>query len=252
MKAKRTLLVFLVSLVLLLCCSALLIACDGETIAGTHAVSFKADGKTYDVALVDDGNTVTLPAAPTEDGYTFVGWYTDESCTQAFDESTVITANTTLYAKMTANSYTVTYELDGGTNPNTATAFTVEDKIILSDAVKSGYLFKGWKNGEEYMTFIPKGTAENITLTAVFEKNGYVISYEGIGGAYCQNPKAYSVDETFTLNPATKDGYDFDGWYLNAEYTGDKVTEIATGTTGNITLYAKFTETVPPPPRSKK
>lgn len=243
MKAKRTLLVFLLSLVLLLCYSAMLVACDDETIAGTHAVSFKADGKTYDVALVDDGKTVTLPAAPTKDGYTFVGWYTDEEYTQTFDESTVITASTALYAKMTANTYTVTYNLDGGTNPNTVTSFTVNDKVMLSDAVKPGYLFKGWKNGEEYMTSIPKGTTENITLTAVFEKNGYVINYEGIGGAYCQNPKAYSVDdETFILNPATKDGCDFDGWYLNAEYTGDKVTKIVKGTTGNITLYAKFTE----------
>ena len=40
----------------------------------------------------------------------------------------------------------------------------------------------------------------------------------------------------------TKDGYTFDGWYANAELTGDVVTVIGTGATGNKTFYAKFTE----------
>jgi uncharacterized repeat protein (TIGR02543 family) len=40
----------------------------------------------------------------------------------------------------------------------------------------------------------------------------------------------------------TKEGYTFNGWYANAELTGDVVESIGTGATGNKTFYAKFTE----------
>ncbi len=50
-----------------------------------------------------DGKLVK-PADPTRDGYTFGGWYTDEACTQAYDFSTPVTADLTLYAKWTKNA----------------------------------------------------------------------------------------------------------------------------------------------------
>lgn len=50
-----------------------------------------------------DGKLVK-PADPTRDGYTFDGWHTDEACTQAYDFSTPVTADLTLYAKWTKNA----------------------------------------------------------------------------------------------------------------------------------------------------
>ncbi len=50
-----------------------------------------------------DGKLVK-PADPTRDGYTFAGWYTDEACAQAYDFSTPVTADLTLYAKWTKNA----------------------------------------------------------------------------------------------------------------------------------------------------
>ena len=50
-----------------------------------------------------DGKLVK-PADPTRDGYTFGGWYTDEACMQAYDFSTPVTADLTLYAKWTKNA----------------------------------------------------------------------------------------------------------------------------------------------------
>ena len=50
-----------------------------------------------------DGKLVK-PADPTRDGYTFGGWYTDETCTQAYDFSTPVTADLTLYAKWAKNA----------------------------------------------------------------------------------------------------------------------------------------------------
>lgn len=69
-------------------------------------VAFNSNGgsacDTKFVATVD--GKLVKPADPTRDGYTFGGWFTDEACTQAYDFSTPVTADLTLYAKWTKNA----------------------------------------------------------------------------------------------------------------------------------------------------
>lgn len=63
-------------------------------------VKFETNGaEKIDSIIVKKGETVTLPAAPTKEGYKFDGWYTDAKLTQSFDEKTAILKNLTLYAK---------------------------------------------------------------------------------------------------------------------------------------------------------
>ena len=63
-----------------------------------------------------------------------------------------------------------------------------------------------------------------------------------------QNPASYTIaDSAITLGEPTKTGNTFDGWYSNAEFTGTKVTSIPEGSTGNVTLYAKWTATTTDP-----
>lgn len=62
-----------------------------------------------------DGKLVK-PADPTRDGYTFGGWFTDEACTQAYDFSTLVTADLTLYAKWTKNAVNPGGNGGSGTN----------------------------------------------------------------------------------------------------------------------------------------
>ncbi|MBD5444088.1 MAG: hypothetical protein HDR29_00915, partial [Lachnospiraceae bacterium] len=71
----------------------------------------------------------------------------------------------------------------------------------------------------------------------------YQITYVLGGGTNSsENPATYTYDtETITLAEATREGYTFDGWYKDAEFTeSEKVTEITKGSTGDITLYAKW------------
>lgn len=82
-----------------------------------HRVKFDARGgsATGDQTPAS-GSTVTKPADPTREGYTFGGWYTDEACTKAYDFSAAVTADMTLYAKWTKNA--VTPGGNGGSGSN--------------------------------------------------------------------------------------------------------------------------------------
>ena len=82
-----------------------------------HRVKFDARGgsATGDQTPAS-GSTVTKPADPTREGYTFGGWYTDEACTKAYDFSAAVAADMTLYAKWTKNA--VTPDGNGGSGSN--------------------------------------------------------------------------------------------------------------------------------------
>ncbi len=73
-------------------------------LSGGVKVSFETgEGSKVDFQTTADGKLVK-PADPTRDGYTFGGWFTDEACTRAYDFSTPVTADLTLYAKWTKNA----------------------------------------------------------------------------------------------------------------------------------------------------
>ncbi|MBE5940116.1 MAG: hypothetical protein E7266_06940 [Lachnospiraceae bacterium] len=102
-------------------------------------------------------------------------------------------------------------------------------------------MFKCWK--VDYVS----GSADAMTilkLTAVAYEE-YDITYELDGGTNgTNNPDTY-VEGTgvTTLADASKEGYTFEGWYTADTFADDtKVTSIAATLTGDITLYAKFTE----------
>lgn len=78
------------------------------------------------------------------------GWYASEDFSgQPFDFSTAITADLVLYAKVSANLYSVTYNLGGaeGELPvqesvNLDGSFTVKEAVL-----REGYRFLGWTDG---------------------------------------------------------------------------------------------------------
>lgn len=85
-------------------------------LSGGVKVSFETgEGSKVDFQTTADGKLVK-PADPTRDGYTFGGWFTDEACTQAYDFSTPVTADLTLYAKWTKNAVNPGGNGGSGTN----------------------------------------------------------------------------------------------------------------------------------------
>ncbi len=62
----------------------------------------------------------------------------------------IVNANTDVKVVRTPIDYSITYELDGGTNaPENPDSYTVEDAIILMPPTQNGYTFVGWTyNGQ--------------------------------------------------------------------------------------------------------
>lgn len=160
---------------------------------------------------------------------------------------------------------TVTYVLDGGSNNASNPDFYYEGKqvVTLADASKAGYDFKGWYTDPSFdpaskVTEIGVGQTGNVTLYAKFEVSAapavnppsapadpetYTITYvlnDGTNGE--GNPDTYTFGiGVASFADASKEGYDFDGWYSDNAYTR-RITELSAGQTGNVVLYAKFTE----------
>ncbi|MBR1638386.1 MAG: InlB B-repeat-containing protein [Treponema sp.] len=137
-------------------------------------VTFKNGDIVVDTQTITSGTTATAPAAPEKTGYTFAGWISGETTVAAEAETSAITADVTYTAKWTATVYTITYELDDGTNWDGAPeSYTVETATIaLGTPTKSGYSFDGWYKDSSYstvITSIEKGTTGDITLYAKWD-----------------------------------------------------------------------------------
>lgn len=108
--------------------------------------------------------------------------------------------------------------------------------------VQTGYTLSGWAYDESGIFPVEDGdrfTAAD-TLYAQWTINTYTVTYTLNSGTNGDNPATFDVtDLPITLADATRDLYTFNGWYDNAEFTGDVVTTIST--VGNKTLFAKFT-----------
>lgn len=68
----------------------------------TYTITFISNGATYTTSTAEYNGKVAVPEAPTREGYTFEGWYTDAACTTAYDFDTTVTSAISLYANWTA------------------------------------------------------------------------------------------------------------------------------------------------------
>lgn len=95
-------------------------------------VSFNTgEGSRVDFQTTAANGSVTKPADPTREGYTFAGWYTDEACTEAYDFAAAVTSDMTLYAKWTKNE---------ASSPDTDNAGGKKDNAGTQSASQGGYV----------------------------------------------------------------------------------------------------------------
>ncbi|MDG4962001.1 InlB B-repeat-containing protein [Lactococcus raffinolactis] len=191
---------------------------------------------TYDVGVASFEDA-------TKDGYHFLGWYdAAEGGNLITNIATNATGTKDLYAHW---DYTITYELDGGTNGANPTHYEFGTGVAsFNPASKTGHDFQGWYDvatGGNKVTNIPATAKEDKTLYARFTPSEYTIAYELDGGTNSTaNPDSYIYGVGVpSFEDATKDGYIFLGWF-DAESGGNAITDISDTTMGNQTLYAHF------------
>ena len=203
------------------------------------------------------GDTFTIPSfsakdAPKRRGYYFLGWSGNPGATEAVVKSgdTVgpVEYRAVLYAVWKIRNYTITYNLDGGTN-NSAnpSKYTVESPAIyLKPATKAGYRFDGWYTDAAKTKKSSGIAADSIgdrTFYAKFTKMDDVkLSFSrngGSGNAPSAQTVKYGTTVTIPKIYPSREGYYYLGWSTDKNATtakykgGDKIT-----LTANTVLHA--------------
>ena len=185
---------------------------------GSKCVTFNSNGgnEGLQYVYVASGDPVgTLPTA-TKDGYTFDGWFTEASAGTQVNAETTVSADVTWYAHYTINSYTLTWNANGGELSGEYTSGTVEfgAAITAPTVTKAGCEFLGW-GVASVATTMP---AHDVTYTAQWP----IISkhyLQNIDGTYPETPKATDVvsgEANGYVTPATKT---YDGFITPATQT---------------------------------
>ncbi len=189
-------------------------------------VTYKDGDSEYAKQVLPSGTLATRPDAPAATpGYTFGGW--NKADGTAWDyASDKVTDNITLYAKRTANTYTITFDTAGGSEIAPITQDYGTQIAAPANPTRKGYTFKGWD--KEIPETMP---AENITVKAQWEINQYTIAFDTAGGnEIAPITQDYGTAITAPADP-TREGYTFIGWDREIP---------ATMPAENITLKARW------------
>ena len=165
------------------------------------------------------GTELEEPEDPTREAdaeytYTFAGWT---------PKIETVTGDATYKAKYTkeANTYTLTYDLDGGEWENDTTyTYTKkynEEVEVKADPTKTGYTFAGWTSAEvEVVNGKFTMPAKDVTLKAKWEANIYKVTYDLDGGEWTETtnefPYEYKATVEVVKTVPTREGYKFSGW----------------------------------------
>lgn len=135
-------------------------------------------------------------------------------------DSITITADTTLYALWSLNSYTLTYNANGGSGaPSSQTlSYGVAGTISTTIPTLSGYNFLGWSTSSTATaaTYTAGGSITiyaDVTLYAVWEKADITVSFDANGGSNA--PDAVTAAAGMVRMPSTaptRAGYVFLYW----------------------------------------
>lgn len=210
-----------------------------------YMVTFKnADGTVLQSGDVEkDTMPVYAGATPTKEQ--------DDRYTYVFDkwvpELTSVTGPATYKATYTSTSrvYRVTLNVNDGTIGENVTDYTYGTAVTLPVPTKNGYKFEGWYDNAEFtgvtVTEISAAATGDKTYYAKWVAEQYTITFNTDGGAFLETPiSSYIYGTTATLPVPTKNGYKFEGWYDNAEFTGTALTEISDRAIGDKVFYAKW------------
>ena len=223
----------------------------------TYRITYLADNNSYGSVsdqIKDYGKTITLLFSGIfrRNDCEQTGWATSANGKKVYDLGSIYSKNDdlTLFPSWKAlHTYKIEYVCDGCINdPKNPTEYTAltSSGIKNPSSVPEGYKFGGWfkeyKDGayKNQVNQISAGTIGDMKLYGKLNK-AYKITY--IGTDNPQSDTTYTGEKDITLRePAKSTGYEFKGWYNNKDFTGNKIEKIAKGSSGDTTLFAKWTK----------
>lgn len=162
-----------------------------------YTVTFKDwDSTVLKTEKVNSGASATPPSNPTRTGYTFSGWN---------GSYTNVTANRTITAQYTINTYTVTFKDWNGTVLKTQTVNYGAAATAPANPTRTGYTFTGWDKAFNNIT-------ANTVVTAQYSINTYTVTFKDWDGTVLKTQTVnYGAAASAPADP-TRAGYTFTGW----------------------------------------
>ncbi|MCF7932642.1 MAG: InlB B-repeat-containing protein [Acholeplasmataceae bacterium] len=174
-----------------------------------------------------DFPVITVPA-----GKTLYYWVDGDE--NEFTSETIVESDLTVYPFF-ISVYDITFYDYDTTTVIASDTYIIGESVVVPDLPsENGYSY-AWDQTP------PVVATADMDITAIRTLITYTITYETLGEATNGNPSTYTVeDATITLSdPGTREGFAFDRW-ADAEFGGNEVTEITTGSYGDVTVYAQW------------
>ena len=206
-------------------------------------VAFNSNGgSTVASQSVRYGSKAVQPTNPTRAGYTFQGWYTAKNGGTKYDFNQTVTGDITLYAHWSVNSYTLTFDGNGGKPSESSRTVQYGSQYgSLPTATRTGYTFQGWytaKNGGTKVTSATTMGAVNTTVYARWIIMSYTVAFDSNGGSSVPSQTVKYGSKAVQPTTPTRTGYTFQGWYT-AKNGGTKY-DFKQTVTSDVTLHAHW------------
>jgi len=191
------------------------------------------------------GSAIGALPTPTRTGFTFDSWYYDSDLQNPVIATDTVTSNLLLYAGWTINSYTVSFDAQGGdVDPTSKLVVYQTEYGELPTPTWTGRTFIGWYTetegaGDHITSTSILTTADSHSLYADWSLDQYAITFDPNSGSLVMPQTRYHGSAIGALPTPTRTGFTFDSWYYDSDLQSPV---IATDTvTSSLLLYAGWT-----------
>ncbi|MBO7721595.1 MAG: InlB B-repeat-containing protein [Kiritimatiellae bacterium] len=243
------------------------VALHAKWAANSYTVQFAANGGEGAMAAQDFvyGKAQKLRGnAFTREGYTFDGWATNAAGAAVYAAGARVSNLTgeaggevSVYAAWAANTYTVSFDANGGEGAMAGQAFSYDARQTLASNqfTRTGYAFGGWSatpdgaaayaDGAEVVNLSAEADGA-VTLYAVWNANAYTVHFDANGGEGSMDDQRFAYGaaaRALSVNAFSRGGHVFEGWAESAggvvAYAdGAAVADLTAEADGVVTLYA--------------
>jgi uncharacterized repeat protein (TIGR02543 family) len=217
------------------------------TMKGFHDLQFVytigGEMTTHDLQTVKEGATAKMPEAPAEEGFAFVGWFSDAAMTVPFDFSMEVVSSMTVYGKMLGfHDVHFVYFVDGEMITHVTQSVKEGEMAVMPEEapVYEHFAFGGWFMDMEMTvpfadmlvmeTMTVYGMMTDIRHTVTFMDEGMEVSHQMVD------------DMALAMHPATpvKEGHVFGGWFMDEMM--EMPFDFKTPVTADMMIHAKWFE----------